>query len=91
MKQSFMRMKRRRGNSLALQEREEIKIILSQKNQINYGVKVLQEISIKNLNHLGIIAGIIDEIDIVNIVNRELGIEEQEIELWLTDKTYEIL
>ncbi len=40
---------------------------------------MLQEISIKNLNHLGIIAGIIDEIDIVNIVNRELGIEEQEI------------
>lgn len=56
-----------------------IPIILSQKNQINYGVKVLQGIEIKNLNHLGIIAGIIDEVDIVNIINQELGIESQEI------------
>ncbi len=40
---------------------------------------MLQGIEIKTINHLGIIAGIIDELDIVNIVNRELGIEEQEI------------
>jgi len=40
---------------------------------------VLTEIEIQTINHLGIIAGIIDEIDIVNIVNRELVIEEQEI------------
>ncbi len=36
-------------------------------------------IEIKTINHLGIIAGIIDELDIVNIINQELRIEEQEI------------
>jgi transposase len=40
---------------------------------------VLQEIEIKNINHLGIIAGIIDELKIVELINQELGIEEQEI------------
>ncbi len=40
---------------------------------------MLQGIEIKNLNHLGIVAGIIDELDIVNIINQELGVEEQEI------------
>ncbi len=36
------------------------------------------EIKIKNLNHLGIIAGIIDEIGIVEIINEQLGIQPQE-------------
>ena len=40
---------------------------------------MLQEIEIKNINHLGIVAGIIDELDIVNIINQELGRDEQEI------------
>ncbi len=40
---------------------------------------MLQEIEIKNINHLGIIAGIIDELEIVKLINQELGIEEQEI------------
>ena len=40
---------------------------------------MFKEIEIKTINHLGIIAGIIDELDIVNIINQELGIEEQEI------------
>ncbi len=40
---------------------------------------MLQGIEIKNINHLGIIAGIIDELKLVNIINQELGIEEQEI------------
>ncbi len=40
---------------------------------------MLTGIEIKNINHLGIIAGIIDELEIVNIINQELGIEEQEI------------
>ena len=40
---------------------------------------MLQGIEIKNLNHLGIVAGIIDELDIVNIINQEIGVEEQEI------------
>jgi transposase len=42
-------------------------------------VKVLTEIEIKTINHLGIVAGIIDELDIVDIINQELGIDEQEI------------
>ena len=40
---------------------------------------MLTEIKIKNINHLGIVAGIIDEIDLVDIINQELGIDEQEI------------
>ena len=40
---------------------------------------MLPEIEIKNINHLGIVAGIIDELDIVNIINQELGRDEQEI------------
>jgi transposase len=40
---------------------------------------VLTEIEIKTINHLGIVAGIIDELQIVDIINEELGIDEQEI------------
>ena len=40
---------------------------------------MLQEIEIKNINHLGIVAGIIDALNIVNIINQELVIDEQEI------------
>ena len=36
------------------------------------------DIKIENLNHLGIIAGIIDEIGIVEIINEQLGIKPQE-------------
>ncbi|MBE9048744.1 IS1634 family transposase [Pleurocapsales cyanobacterium LEGE 10410] len=38
----------------------------------------LANIEVKNLNHLGIIAGIIDEIGIVEIINEQLGIKPQE-------------
>ena len=41
--------------------------------------KVLENLEVKNLNHLGIIAGIIDEIGIVEIINKELGEEHSEI------------
>ncbi len=40
---------------------------------------MLREIEIKNINHLGIIAGIVDELEIVKLINQELGREEQEI------------
>ena len=40
---------------------------------------MLTGIEIKNINHLGIVAGIIDELTIVDIINQELGIDEQEI------------
>ncbi len=39
----------------------------------------LTNIEIKTINHLGIIAGIIDEVEIIDIINKELGIDEQEI------------
>ena len=35
-------------------------------------------IEVQNLNHLGIIAGIIDEIGIVEIINQQLGVRPQE-------------
>ncbi len=40
---------------------------------------MLTGIEIKTINHLGIVAGIIDELKIVDIINQELGIDEQEI------------
>ena len=39
----------------------------------------LQKIQIQNLNHLGIIAGIIDDIGLEQIINQEIGIEDREI------------
>ena len=40
---------------------------------------MLTGIEIQNINHLGIVAGIIDELQIVDIINQELVIDEQEI------------
>ncbi len=40
---------------------------------------MLTAIEIKNINHLGIVAGIIDELELVKLINQELGREEQEI------------
>ncbi len=40
---------------------------------------MFKEIEIRNINHLGIVAGIIDELEIVELINQELGIEKQEI------------
>ena len=38
----------------------------------------IAEIEIKNLDHLGIVAGLIDEIGIVEIINNKLGIDSRE-------------
>ena len=38
----------------------------------------LEEIQVKNLDHLGIVAGLVDEIGIVEIVNNKLGIDVRE-------------
>jgi transposase len=40
--------------------------------------QLANNIEVQNLNHLGIIAGIIDEIGIVEIINEQLGIQPQE-------------
>ena len=37
------------------------------------------EIQVKNLDHLGLVAGIVDELGIVEIVNEQLGIQPGEI------------
>ena len=39
----------------------------------------LKNLEIKTINHLGIIAGIIDEIGIVEIINEQLGTHPEEI------------
>ena len=41
---------------------------------------MLTEVEIKTINHLGIVAGIIDELQIQEIINQEIGIDPQEIE-----------
>ncbi|WP_339390994.1 DUF4277 domain-containing protein, partial [Crocosphaera watsonii] len=38
----------------------------------------LEEIQVKNLDHLGIVAGLIDEIGIVKKINNKLGIDVRE-------------
>ncbi|WP_124972238.1 IS1634 family transposase [Aphanothece sacrum] len=38
----------------------------------------LEEIEVKNIDHLGIVAGLIDEIGIVKIINNKLGIDVRE-------------
>jgi hypothetical protein len=37
-----------------------------------------QEIEVKNLDHLGIVAGIIDELGIEDLVNQALGTDKRE-------------
>ncbi len=38
----------------------------------------MEEIAVKNLDHLGIVAGLIDEIGIVEIINQKLGVDNRE-------------
>ncbi|BAG03466.1 transposase [Microcystis aeruginosa NIES-843] len=37
-----------------------------------------EEIQIKNIDHLGIVAGLIDEIGIVEVINEKLGVDKRE-------------
>lgn len=37
----------------------------------------LETIEIKNIDHLGIVAGIIDEIGIVEVINERLGVDQR--------------
>ena len=38
----------------------------------------MEEITVKNLDHLGIVAGLIDEIGIVEVINQKLGVDNRE-------------
>ncbi|WP_445174403.1 DUF4277 domain-containing protein [Microcoleus sp.] len=37
------------------------------------------EIKVLNIDHLGIIAGIIDEMQLVELVNKQIGIQQKEL------------
>ena len=38
----------------------------------------MEEITVKNIDHLGILTGLIDEIGIVEIINQKLGVDNRE-------------
>ena len=38
-------------------------------------MSLIEEITVENLDHLGIVAGLIDEIGIVEVINQKLGID----------------
>ena len=40
--------------------------------------KIMNELKIRNIDHLGIVAGIVDQIGLVEIVNIEIGENSQE-------------
>jgi hypothetical protein len=40
--------------------------------------KIMNELKIRNIDHLGIVAGIVDQIGLVEIVNAEIGENSQE-------------
>lgn len=49
-----------------------------QKSYIGQKMSLTSEIEIKNIDHLGIVAGLIDEIGIVEIINSKLGTDVRE-------------
>ena len=36
---------------------------------------LIESITVKNIDHLGIVAGLINEIGIVEVINQKLGVE----------------
>ena len=41
-------------------------------------MSLIEEITFENLDHLGIVAGLIDEIGIVELINQKLGVDNRE-------------
>ena len=41
-------------------------------------MSLIEEITVENLDHLGIVAGLIDEIGIVELINQKLGVDNRE-------------
>ena len=41
-------------------------------------MSLIEEITVENLDHLGIVAGLIDEIEIVELINQTLGVDNRE-------------
>ena len=40
-------------------------------------MSLTEEITVENLDHLGIVAGLIDEIKIVELINQKLGVDNR--------------
>jgi transposase len=41
-------------------------------------MSLIESITVKNLDHLGIVAGLIDEIGTVELINQKLGVDNRE-------------
>jgi hypothetical protein len=41
-------------------------------------ISLIESITVKNFDHLGIVAGLIDEIGIVELINQKLGVDNRE-------------
>lgn len=41
-------------------------------------MSLIEEITVENLDHLGIVAGLIDDIGIVEVINQKLGVDNGE-------------
>ena len=41
-------------------------------------MSLTEEITVENLDHLGIVAGLTDEIGIVELINQKLGVDNRE-------------
>ena len=46
-------------------------------------MSLIESITVKNLDHLGIVAGLIDERGIVELINQKLGVDNREKNLLL--------
>ena len=40
-------------------------------------MSLMEEITVKNIDHLGILTGLIDKIGIVEIINQKLGVDNR--------------
>ena len=41
-------------------------------------MSLIEEITVENIDHLGIVAGLIDDIGIVEVINQKLGVDNGE-------------
>ena len=52
-------------------------------------MSLIESITVENLDHLGIVAGLIDEIGIVELINQKLGVDNREKNYyWTSNKSF---
>ena len=52
-------------------------------------MSLTEEITVENLDHLGIVAGLIDEIGIVEVINQKLGVDKSRKNYcWTSNKSF---